>query len=123
MTEKSKTRYSDEELNEFKVLIEGKLAKARQEWTIHQEQLADLADNDDAKVKGLDDGVGTSETETMSALAGRLEKYIKHLENALIRVNNKVYGICRETGQLISKDRLKVVPHATLSIHAKKAQK
>ena len=123
MTEKSKTRYSDEELNEFKVLIEGKLAKARQEWTIHQEQLADLADNDDAKVKGLDDGVGTSETETMSALAGRLEKYIKHLENALIRVNNKVYGICRETGELISKDRLKVVPHATLSIHAKKAQK
>lgn len=123
MAENSKTRYSDEELNEFKVLIEDKLAKARQEWTIHQEQLADLADNDDAKVKGLDDGVGTSETETMSALAGRLQKYIKHLENALIRVNNKVYGICRETGELISKDRLKVVPHATLSIHAKKAQK
>lgn len=118
-----KTRYSDEELAEFKTLINRKLTHAKDELNFLQSQLSDRADNQDAKLKGLDDGIGTAETERLSTLAARQEKYIKHLENALIRIQNKVYGICRETGKLIPKARLKAVPHATLSIEAKMARK
>lgn len=114
-----KTRYSDEELEEFRVLIENKLKIARQELEFYRKQLADAADNPDSKVKGLDDGVGSSENERLYTLASRQQKLIKHLENALIRIQNKVFGVCRETGRLISKERLRAVPHATLSIAAK----
>jgi len=120
---KFKTRYSDQELGEFKILIEEKLEHAREELNFLHPQLSDRADNQDSKLKGLDDGIGTAETERLSTLAARQEKYIKHLENALIRIQNKVYGVCRETGKLIPKDRLKAVPHATLSIEAKMSRK
>ncbi|MEM7103546.1 MAG: TraR/DksA C4-type zinc finger protein [Bacteroidota bacterium] len=117
-----KTRYSDEELEEFKVLIQEKLEKAREELVFYKTQLNERADNPDSKLKGLDDGNGTAEAERLSELAARQGKYIKHLENALIRIENKVYGVCRESGKLISKERLRAVPHATLSISAKKGQ-
>ncbi len=114
-----KTRYSDEELEEFKALIEKKLAKARNQLEFYMSQLAEMADNPDSKVKGLDDGIGTAENEQLTSLAARQKKHIQHLENALIRIQNKVYGVCRVTGKLIAKERLRAVPHATLSIEAK----
>ncbi len=117
-----KTRYSDEELEEFRVLIQGKLDKARKELDFYLDQLSDMADNPDAKVKGLDDGIGTAENERLTNMASRQRKLIQHLDNALIRIQNKVYGVCRETGKLISKERLRAVPHATLSIDAKKSR-
>ncbi len=115
------TRYSDAELEEFKALIESKLEKAREELAFFKEQLS--ADNADAKVKGLDDGIGTREKDQIGVLAARQQKYIQHLENALLRIQNKVYGICRESGKLISKERLMAVPHATLSVQAKTSRK
>ena len=118
-----KTRYSDKELEKFKALITKKLEKAREELTFYKNQLNDRADNPDSKLKGLDDGNGTAEAERLTELAARQGKYIKHLENALIRIENKVYGVCRVTGKLISKKRLMAVPHATLSIEAKMGQR
>ncbi|MEQ8703761.1 MAG: TraR/DksA C4-type zinc finger protein [Phaeodactylibacter sp.] len=114
-----KTRYSDGELEEFRVLIQGKLDKAKKELDFYLDQLSEMADNPDAKVKGLDDGIGTAENERLTNMASRQRKLIQHLENALIRIQNKAYGVCRETGKLISKERLRAVPHATLSIKAK----
>ncbi len=114
-----KTRYSDEELEEFRLLIEKKLERAREQLQFYLDQLAELADNPDSKVKGLDDGIGTAESERLTNMAGRQRKHIQHLENALIRIRNKAYGVCRVTGKLISKERLRAVPHATLSIEAK----
>jgi DnaK suppressor protein len=117
-----KTRYSDEELVEFGSLIDEKLEKARQLLAFFQQQIEDLADNPDSKIRALDDGTGTAENEQLYELAARQKKLIQHLENALIRVHNKTYGICRVTGKLISKERLRAVPHATLSMEAKQAQ-
>ena len=114
-----KTRYSDDELEEFRLLIEGKLEQAREQRDFYLRQLKNSADSADAKVRGLDDGTGTAETERITTLAARQRKHVQHLENALLRIQNKVYGICRETGKLISKERLRAVPHATLSIEAK----
>ncbi|MCB0557570.1 MAG: TraR/DksA C4-type zinc finger protein [Lewinellaceae bacterium] len=114
-----KTRYSDEELYEFRVLIEKKLERAKEQLQFYLDQLSELADNPDAKVKGLDDGIGTVESERLTSMAGRQRRHIQHLENALIRIKNKAYGVCRVTGKLIAKERLKAVPHATLSIEAK----
>lgn len=114
-----KTRYTDQELEEFKQIIEKKLGRAVEEYNYYLRQLSEMAENDDAKIKGLDDGIGTAENERLSNMAARQKKLVNHLENALIRVQNKVYGICRVTGKLISKERLKAVPHATLSIEAK----
>lgn len=120
MSEKAlKTRYNDIELKEFEDLIEGKLSEAKKQLNFYISQLSDMADNPDSKVKGLDDGIGTAENERMTTLAARLKKHIQHLENAKIRIQNKVYGICRVSGKLISKERLRAVPHATLSIEAK----
>ena len=82
-----------------------------------------MAENSDAKIKGLDDGITTMENETTSNMAARQRKLIQHLENALIRIQNKAYGVCRETGKLISKERLRAVPHATLSIQAKQKRR
>lgn len=119
----TRKRYSDEELQEFKVLITGKLNAARDEYDLLMRQIKNRSEDDDAKLKGLDDGTGTAETERLTTLAARQEKYMKHLENALIRIENKVYGICRNTGKLIKKERLRAVPHATLSIEAKMSRK
>ncbi len=114
-----KTRYTDDELKEFQALIEGKLNHAKEQFVFYKNQLKEISEGEEAKLKGLDDGISTTENERISTLAGRTKKHIQHLENALLRIQNKVYGICRETGKLISKERLKAVPHATLSIEAK----
>ncbi len=121
-----KTRYSDNELEEFKVLIEGKLAKAREDFKILR-QTIDNSDGNDTQdtsptFKVLEEGASVLSKEEASNLAQRQQKFIFHLEAALMRIGNKTYGICRETGKLISKDRLKAVPHATLSIEAKNGQ-
>ncbi len=117
-----KTRYTDEELEEFDQLLVEKLDKAKEQLSFYLGQLQDLAENPDSKIKGLDDGISTTETERLTTLAGRTKKHIQHLENARIRIKNKVYGVCRVTGKLISKERLRAVPHATLSIEAKQQQ-
>ena len=120
MSEKAiKTRYGDKELKEFEQIIDKNLEKSRQELNFYMNQLAEMADNPDSKVKGLDDGIGTAENERLTTMAARVKKHMQHLENAKIRIKNKVYGICRVTGKLISKERLRAVPHATLSIEAK----
>ena len=118
-----KTRYSDEELAFFEKLIDDKLAEAKKQLDFYLAQLQEMADDPDSKVKGLDDGISTLESERVTTLAGRQRKLIQHLENAKIRIKNKVYGVCRETGKLISKERLIAVPHATLSIAAKQSQR
>jgi RNA polymerase-binding protein DksA len=114
-----KSRYSDEELEEFRVLLQEKLEIAKQQLEFYIQQIGDLAENPDSKSKGLDDASSTMESERLYTNAARQRKHIQHLENALIRIQNKMYGICRETGKLIAKERLKAVPHATLSIAAK----
>lgn len=113
------TRYSDEDLAEFRILIEDKLAKAKQQLNFYLNQLAEQTNSEDGKVRGLDDGTSTMANEESHNLANRQRKLVQHLENALLRINNKVYGICRVSGKLISKERLRIVPHTTLSIHAK----
>lgn len=120
-----KTRYSDSELEEFKEIIEKKLVEAREELEEYQNQILKKnsgASDTDYKFNGLEDSHVLVEREYLSQQAGRQAKFISHLENALVRIQNKTYGICRKTGKLINKDRLKAVPHATLSIEAKKAQ-
>jgi len=116
------TRYSDSELAVFEKLINEKLTASRGELDFLMNQLQEMAQNPDTKVKGLDDGLSTVESERLTTLAGRQRKLISHLENALIRIKNKVYGVCRESGVLISKERLMAVPHATLSIAAKQTK-
>ncbi|HCK21779.1 MAG TPA: molecular chaperone DnaK [Bacteroidetes bacterium] len=122
---KEKTRYSDKELEEFRDLINTKLANAKSELKYLQEQISrsgEIGDDSDFRFKGLEDGTSTAEREYLSQMAARQIQFISHLEKALIRIQNKTYGICRETGKLISKQRLRAVPHATLSIEAKKNQ-
>ncbi len=118
-----KTRYSDEELQEFKELIENKLAEARENLKLMRDQLTHKDDfgTDDTSptFKMMEDGSETMSREELAQLAARQEKFIQHLENALVRIENKTYGICRVTGKLIPKERLRAVPHATLTIEAK----
>lgn len=114
-----KTRYSNQELAEFKELIDAKVEQAQKQLDFYLSQLAETSDSGDGKNKGLEHGNNTIETERLSSMANRQRKHIQHLQNALARIENKVYGICRETGKLISKERLRAVPHATLSIEAK----
>ena len=119
-----KTRYSDEELAEFKELILERLAQARKDLALLQENIA-TSDNSDGMAptfKILEEGAAVLSKEENSALAVRQAKYITNLENALIRIENKTYGICRVTGKLIPKERLRAVPHATLSVEAKMNQ-
>ena len=123
MSSNVKTRYNDEELAEFEAIIDKKLEKARSELEFYRSQMKNRAENSDIKLKGLDDGISTAELERMTTMAVRQQKLIQHLENAKLRIKNKVYGICRETGKLISKERLKAVPHATLSISAKQSKR
>jgi len=113
------TRYSDTDLDEFRTIIDGKLSTAREQLEFYLQRLAEQTNSEDGKVRGLDDGTGTMTNENNHNLANRQRKLVQHLENALLRIENKVYGICRVSGKLISKDRLKIVPHTTLSIHAK----
>ena len=118
-----KTRYSDEELAEFKELILERLAQARKDLALLQENVANNESDDMAPTfKILEEGAAVLSKEENSALAVRQAKYIKNLENALIRIENKTYGICRVTGKLIPKERLRAVPHATLSVEAKMNQ-
>lgn len=123
---KQKNRYSDEELQEFKEIIEEKLERARKDYQLLSSTLSHEGSNDvqdtSPTFKVLEEGANTLSREHTGRLAQRQLKFISHLEAALVRIENKTYGICRETGKLISKERLKAVPHATLSIEAKKNQ-
>ena len=119
-------RYSDSDLAEFKALIESKVEAAKIDLNDLRGSLSHKDDNgtDDTShsFKMMEEGAATLSREEVAQLAGRQEKFLKHLENALIRISNKSYGVCRETGKLIRKERLMAVPHATLSIEAKNAQ-
>ena len=123
MSEEIKTRYSDEELAEFKEIILQKLEKARQDYDLLRATITHTSSNgtDDTSptFKILEEGAATLSKEESGRLAQRQLKFIQHLEAALVRIENKTYGICRETGKLIPKERLKVVPHATLCIESK----
>ena len=115
-----KTRYTDAELEEFRVLIVAKLEKAQSEYEELKSYVSN-ADGNDVKdtsptFKTLEEGASTLSKESAGQLAQRQMKFIQHLQGALIRIQNKTYGICRETGKLIPKERLRAVPHATLSI-------
>jgi DnaK suppressor protein len=114
-------RYGDNDLAEFKALIQKKLDTAREEFNKLQKQLHTPNENapEEHKYLTMEDGALTFEKENMNQLAGRLRKFINNLEAAMVRVENKTYGICRVTGKLISKERLRAVPHTTLSIDAK----
>ncbi len=122
-----KTRYSDDELKEFEALIKGKLEKSKEEFRILKETLnrnndAGTDSTSGGNTKVLEDGAETAEKENLSQLAARQLKYITNLENALVRIKNRTYGICTVTGKLISKERLIAVPHTTQSIEAKMMQ-
>lgn len=120
------TRYSDAELAEFEALIQEKLKVARENLTELQRALSHQDDNSTEDTsptfKMMEDGSETMSREETAQLAARQEKFIRNLENALLRIKNKTYGICRVTGKLIQKERLRLVPHATMSIEAKNQQ-
>lgn len=120
-------RYSDEELEEFRAIIEAKIENAEAYLSTLKENFANDQNNgtDDTSptFKAFEEGSDTLSKEANSQLAARQEKFIRDLRNALTRIENKTYGICRVTGKLIDKERLKLVPHATLSIEAKSKQK
>lgn len=112
--EQVKNRYSDEELEEFRQIILDKIEKARAEYNIYREMLLENDGNDPD-----DDGSMHLSRQQASDNKGRQEKFIQQLEAALVRIDNKTYGICRATGKLIPKERLRLVPHATLTVEAK----
>jgi len=119
-------RYSDSDLQEFKEIILAKIERAEKDVEILKSSYKNGANNgtDDTSpsFKSFDDGTETMAKERNMQLAVRQEKFIRDLKNALIRIENKTYGVCRVTGNLIQKERLKLVPHATLSIEAKRKQ-
>lgn len=127
MPETVKTRYSDNELVEFKELILGKIEKAKKDYELLKNTITHQESNDTEDTsptfKVLEEGAATLSKEEAGRLAQRQYKFIQHLQGALVRIENKTYGICRETGKLIAKERLRAVPHATLSIEAKQRQK
>jgi|TARA_B100000945_G_scaffold299480_1_gene280184 DnaK suppressor protein len=120
-------RYSDTELAKFKKIILKKMESAQQDLKLLKDSYSNASSNgtDDtySSFKSFEEGSQTLSKESNTMLAARQEKFIRDLQNALIRVENKTYGICRETGKLISKKRLVLVPHATLSIEAKNKNK
>jgi DnaK suppressor protein len=126
MDTNEKTRYSDAELQEFKEIILDKLQIAREELAALTQSLsspnANGTDDTAGTYKTLEDGSATLEKEQINQLASRQKKFIENLEAALVRIENKTYGVCRETGKLIQKERLRAVPHATLSMEAKMKQ-
>ena len=127
MSEIIKNKYSDEELEKFKVLIEEKIEKAKKDLKLLKSTYMNDGNNgtDDTSptFKAFEEGSETMSKEANTQLALRQEKFIRDLKSALIRIENKTYGICRVTGKLIKKERLTLVPHATLSIEAKNMQK
>jgi RNA polymerase-binding transcription factor DksA len=126
MAAETKERYTDEELQEFKKLIEDKIKRAVEQMDMYRNAYTNGTSNgtDDTSptFKSYDEGSETMSKEANSQLAIRQEKFIRDLKNALIRIENGSYGICRVTGKRIKKERLKLVPHATLSIEAKNMQ-
>lgn len=124
--ETEKTRYSDAELQEFKELILDKLRIAKEELNALASSLsspnANGTDDTAGTYKTLEDGSATLEKESINQLAARQKKFIEQLDAALVRIENKTYGVCRETGKLIQKERLRAVPHTTLSMEAKLKQ-
>jgi DnaK suppressor protein len=125
-TETEKTRYSESDLTEFKGLLLDKLKSAKEELNALATSLsspnANGTDDTAGTYKTLEDGSATLEKEQINQLAARQKKFIEQLEAALVRIENKTYGICRETGKLIPKERLRAVPHTTLSMEAKLKQ-
>ena len=124
---KEKKRYTAEELQEFKEIILKKLEKAKRDYELYKSALNHNDSNDIADTsptfKVLEEGATVLSKEEAGRLAQRQAKFIQHLNAALVRIENGTYGVCRETGKLISKERLKAVPHATLSIEAKNNRK
>ena len=126
-TTDEKVRYSDAELEEFRTIIQDKLDQAIKDYELLKEAYTNDSNNgtDDTSptFKAFEEGSETMSKEQNAQLAARRDKFIRDLKNALLRISNKTYGICRVTGKLINKDRLKLVPHATLSIEAKNMQR
>ena len=122
----SKSTYNDEELEEFKELILKKMESAKNELQYLQDQISNAnshgTSDTAATFKVLEDGASTLEKEQLNQMAARQQKFIKNLQDALVRIENKTYGICKASGKLISKERLKAVPHTTMSIAAKLKQ-
>ena len=127
MSEVIKNRYSDKDLEEFKILIEEKIEKAKQDLELLKSSYMNDGNNGTEDTsptfKAFEEGSETMSKEANTQLALRQEKFIRDLKNALMRIENKTYGVCRVTGKLIQKERLILVPHATLSIEAKNMQK
>jgi RNA polymerase-binding transcription factor DksA len=127
MSQEEKTAYSQDELREFEEIILQKLSVAKEELHSLKESLSKKNDSGTdytaSTSKLLEDGADTLERESLSQLAARQQKFVANLENALIRIKNGTYGICVDTGKLISKERLKAVPHTMHSIEAKLAKK
>jgi RNA polymerase-binding transcription factor DksA len=126
MAQVNKVKFNDKELLEFKTLIKEKITKAKEQLELIESAYRNDSNNgtDDTSptFKAFDEGSEVMSKETSSQLAIRQEKFIRDLKNALIRIENKTYGVCRVTGKLINPERLKLVPHATLSIEAKNMQ-
>jgi|TARA_R110001632_G_scaffold50261_7_gene125451 RNA polymerase-binding transcription factor DksA len=126
MASETRARYNDAELEEFRALIQSKIEKAQHDLELIKSAYLNDGTNgtDDTSptFKSFDEGSATMSKEANSALAIRQEKFIRDLKNALVRIQNKTYGLCRVTGKLINPERLKLVPHATLSIEAKNMQ-
>jgi RNA polymerase-binding transcription factor DksA len=122
-----KTRYTDAELEEFRAIINDKLRNAQEDYELLRNGITNLDGNDvmdtSPTFKVLEEGAATLSKEESGRLAQRQIKFIQHLQAALVRIENKTYGICRETGKIIPKERLRAVPHATLSIEAKNDKK
>jgi len=120
---REKTRYSDEELREFRELIVAKIDKAQKDFDLLKRTMSNQDSNDimdtSPTFKVLEEGAAVLSREEVGKLAQRQAQFILHLNAALVRIENKTYGICRQTGKLISKERLRAVPHATLSMEAK----
>jgi len=120
LEDEKKTRYSDEELEEFRIMIDRKIAESQKQLSDLREQMTELNENDESnRSDAFEDGASNWQREHLNKLAARAQKFIRDLEYALIRIKNKTYGICNVTGQLIDKKRLMLVPHATKSIEGK----
>ncbi len=120
----NKVRYSDQELEEFKAIIEEKIIQAQQDLALinsaYKNDTNNGTDDTSPTFKAFEEGSETMSKESNVQLAIRQEKFLRDLNNALLRIDNKTYGICRDTGKLIQKERLQLVPHATLCIEAKR---
>jgi RNA polymerase-binding transcription factor DksA len=117
-----KLRYSSEELKEFEIILQEKLVKAENELKKYKDFISNRTETTSEKGYSEEDSAELEERETLTQLAARQSKHIGYLKNALVRIKNGTYGICSKTGKLISKDRLRLVPHTTLSIEAKRQQ-